>query len=76
VKREEAKREEALVVSLKSKGFPTRKTLGLNKVRAAELEKVPLDPDARSSSDGGLCCCFSRRRPAERTPLMTESNTV
>ncbi|KAJ1462330.1 hypothetical protein M885DRAFT_557100 [Pelagophyceae sp. CCMP2097] len=49
---------------------------GLNKVRAAELEKVPLDPDARSSSDGGLCCCFSRRRQPERTPLMLDSTTA
>ena len=46
---------------------------GLNKVRTQELQKVPLEHEGRQANESMVCCCFKRRRPQERAPLMADS---
>ena len=42
---------------------------GLNKVRAVELEKSPVESEGRQPEET-VCCCIRRRRPAEATRLV------
>ena len=42
---------------------------GLNKVRAIELEKSPVESEGRQPEET-VCCCIRRRRPAEATRLV------